>query len=137
MRVGELRLMVHDPSQAEVTDLHVALSVQEDVAGLQVPMQDLLWQLTSALVLLPIVDLAWLLPAVALEEPQRDLSQDFPNDVFRDVVLLLTCASDDHSQVSAIAALHDDVDLLRAFVDDAVVVLHDVRVGQVSQDVHL
>lgn len=136
MRVCELRLLVHHSSEAEVAYLDVAVGVQENVAGFQVPVQDFLRQVTRAL-RLAVVDLVRLQPPVALVETQRDLHQYFPNDVFRDVVLLLATASDYHSEVSSLAVLHYDVDLLGALVDYAVVVLHDVGVRQVSQDVYL
>jgi hypothetical protein len=50
---------------------------------------------------------------------------------------LALLALDELAQVAALAVLHDDVDLGRLLVDDAVQVPHDVRVAQLAQDVDL
>ena len=43
MRECELRLVRHDTSEAEVTELHVRVGIEEDVARFEVTMQNFLW----------------------------------------------------------------------------------------------
>lgn len=77
MRESELRLVVHHPGQAEVSQLAVVVRVQEDIAWLQIPVQDLLRKVTFVLVLRdalrivfddPIVDFSGFRPPVAVEQ---------------------------------------------------------------------
>lgn len=44
MRECKLTFVIHDPRQSEVSKLAVAVRVEEDVAGFQIPVQYLLWQ---------------------------------------------------------------------------------------------
>lgn len=69
---------------------------------------------------------------------RRDcLTEHLPNKVLPDGVVSLAAAPDELLEVAAIAVLHNDVYFGSLFVDDAVVVLDDVVVGQLPQDVHL
>lgn len=121
--VGELRLLVHSSCQTEVPYLHVAVGVQEDVARLEVSVKDL-------------GALALAFAPMAVVEPLRDLSHNLPDNVLRNVLLLLSAAPYYLSEVPLLAVLHDDVDLLILLVNDAIVVANNVRVAKLSEDVH-
>lgn len=116
--------MVHSSCQTEVPYLHVAVGVQEDVARLEVSVKDFCRAL--ALTFAP----------MAVVEPLRDLSQNLPDHVLRNVLLLLSAAPDYLSEVPLLAVLHYDVDLLILLVNDAIVVADNVRVAKLSEDVH-
>ena len=77
MSIRKHRLITHDPTQPKVTQLHIALAIDEDIARLQVSMQYLT-----------------VLPPVALEKTQSHLRQDLPRHFFGHVFLRLFASFD-------------------------------------------
>ena len=77
MRVGEDRLVSHNTRKAEITQLHVVVCVEENIAGLQITMQNFAF-----------------LPGVARVKSLQNLAQDRPNHIFGQVSLFLTTRAD-------------------------------------------
>lgn len=65
----------------------------------------------------------------------EDLREDLPDGVLLDAPVLLAEPADEHGQVSLLAVLHDDLEVLLLLVDDVVVLLADVGVFDALHDV--
>ena len=137
MGEGELALVIHDPRQPKVAQLDIAIGIQEDVARLEVSMQDLLREIALAILADSVVDLRCLCSPMTMIESRDCLSEDLPNEVFTDEVLRLPAPSDELLEVTAITVFHDDVDLGLLLVYQAVHVSHDMRMIELAQNVDL
>lgn len=144
MRKGKLRLVVHDPCEAKISQLDIAVGIEEDVARLQVAMENLLRQIALARVLQvcllfvdAIVNFRGFRSPVAVVQGTHCLREHFPNEVLANVFLRFAASSYELLQVAPIAVFHDDEDLRLLLIDQPVEVLHDVRVAELPQDVHL
>jgi len=109
MGVGKLRFLVHYSCQAKITYLHVAIVVKEYIPWFKISMENFLWLFIVTSISLSVVNLISLLSAMTLIQSKRYLHQYFPNNVFSYVIRLFAGFSNNHSQVSALAILHDDV----------------------------
>ncbi len=123
--VGEFGLAGQLLGEAEVADLDVRGTVQEDVAGLEVAVEDGLGLASAVLV------------AVALLECHEDLRENLPDELLVDCTPVLARTLDHGAEVSALAELHHDVQARRGLVDDAVVVPDDEGVLELAEDVDL
>ena len=63
---------------------------------------------------------------VALIQSQKDLHEDFPDDIFSNEILLSSALLDKLSHITIFAVLHDDQQLFLFLQNDLVVVLHNV-----------
>lgn len=141
MSIGELGLLIHDSGKAKVSNFDIFISVQENIARFQVTVKYFLIKRTlaiidstvSTLVILMIIEST----SMTVRKTKRYLCQEFPNDVLSYVILGLPSLSDNLLEISTLAVLHDDVNLSIRFVNDAIIVLDDVRMVQFSQNVDL
>jgi len=110
-------LFAQSARETKVAELDVLAPVDEEVARLQVAVQDLL--------------------GVDLVDGDQQLVEHLPDDLLGHELVGLSALLDQLGQVAVFTLLHHDLDLLVALVDDAVLVAHDLLVVQVAQDVHL
>lgn len=103
--------------EPEVSQLDVLGGVDEEVARLEVAVEDLL--------------------RVDVVEGDHELLEDLPDDLLGHVLVGLAALFDKAGDVAVLAVLHDDVDLLVVLVDDAVLLAHYLFVIQLAQDVNL
>lgn len=129
MGIGKLRVLIHDSGQAEISYLDIAMGVQEDVAWLQVAMQDFMGIRGGRSGL----GFGRGLTAVALVEAEGYLHQYLPNNIFCYMILLFASAPDNHSQIPTFAIFHDDIYPLIVFVYYPIVVLHYVWMCKLSE----
>ena len=85
----------------------------------------------------PIINFGGARPPVAVIQRRYRLAQYLPYKVLPNRVVRLAAPPNELLEVAAVAVLHDDVDFGSLLVDDAVVVLDDVVVGEFTQYIHL
>ena len=121
MSICENGFISHESRKSKVTQLHVPASIEKHITRLEIPMEHT----------------ATLLLAMAGVKRRGDLSDDLPNFVLRDVLLVPFELLDELSHVPALAVLHYDEDLGLLLINNAIVVPDNVRVVELPQDVDL
>ena len=132
--LGKHGLLIHNSGEAEITQFSVSLTIEENVAGFEITVEDLLdailwlrwFSFTS-------VDWRRFLSSMAEGEGTGDLCQNLPYEFLAYEVIGLDAPFDYLLQVPALTVFHDDVDFEIALIDAPVVVAYDVRVVQISQ----
>ena len=133
MGVRKLGVLIHHSREAEVSKFHVRVSVQENVARLQISVHNFLREVLALLrhgcLLLvgPVVNLSGLSSAVAVVEGAHGLGEYFPDKVLPNVVLRPAAASYQLLKVASVAVFLNDENLGLLLVDNAVNVLDNVR----------
>ena len=125
MRVRKDRLVTHHAGKTEISEFDRIVSVEEYVSRLQVSVQDF----------------GFVLASMALKQRTRQLCKEAPDLLLWEVGTfrrqLLLAFADLLGEVPSGTVLHHDIQLGGILVNDAIVVAHDVRVPQVSEDVDL
>ena len=118
MRIRKHRILPHHARETEVAQLHIIFVIEKNVAGLEVAVQDLA-----------------LFARVAGLESQKDLAENDPYHVLRQILLLLPGILDERADIAALAVLHYNVDFCGAAINYAIVVFDNVGVVELAEDV--
>ena len=108
--------LIEHSCKAKVSQLGIRLSVEKDVAWLQIAVQDALWSCHLYIAVLRLsclssVDLGRLLPSMAEVQSRDDLRKDAPNERLFKMLFRSLAAFDQVLQVTALTILHHDVEL--------------------------
>ena len=132
----KLRLLAHHTRQTKVSQLNILISVQENVTGLEITMKNLLGALVSlrllGILVHAIINFCAVSSTMTMKKCGNRLRKNLPNKWFTYRFLGLSTPSDHLLEVSAIAVLHDDVNLCFLFVNGSIDVFNDMGMLQVS-----
>lgn len=137
--------MVQNPGQAEVSELHVLLDVEEDVGRFQVSVKDRGPAVAPPVTLLqgqgelrhhPQNEPLLQVPPAGIQTSDSGSRSPFSHRT-RTRLPLLDAPADEAGQVPSFTELHDDVERGVGAVYDAVVVPHNVGVFELPQQVDL
>lgn len=144
-RLCKAGVVVQNPGQAEVSELHVLLDVEEDVGWFQVPVKDRGPAVAPPVTLLqgqgelrhhPQDELLLQITPAGIQTSDPGSRNPFTHRTGARLPLL-DAPVDEAGQVPSFTELHDDVERGIGAVYDAVVVPHNVRVFELPQQVDL
>jgi hypothetical protein len=104
-----------DARKAEIAKLYVVADVEKDIAWLEVSMEDLSF-----------------FSVVAFLQSKYNLKEYFPNDILRNVVLIILALLDELGHVSILAMLHYDVYPLGLLFNDPTEVFKESLITYLS-----
>ena len=135
MGICKLGLLVHCPSQAKISNLYVLTQIEENIARLQISVQDL--GISNFIALWIYCGHCNIRSSMAVMQTKCDLCQYFPNNFLSYIVLGLASFADYLLKISSFAVLHYYVYLSICFINNSIIVLDYVRVRQLFQNIDL